>query len=148
MGIDVKPRGHPVSVHDAVSDLSVDPHVGVLGLDAQHQRPRWLVLQHGGVQAVVLTLRGRFEIETLEQLQSKVRINWTRTRGRRLVHLPEDRLVVVDVVDPHDDLGGAAERERAAGRVVVRGRDVEDVLRSSQPGGGAPPQLDDACDIN
>lgn len=59
-------------------------------------------------------------------------------------HLLEDGLVVVDVVDSHDDLGGAAERVRAAGRVVVRGGDVEDVLRPPEPGGRAPPQLDDA----
>lgn len=59
-------------------------------------------------------------------------------------HLVEQRLVVVDVVDPHDDLGGAAERVRPPRRVVVRGRDVEDVARPPEPRGGAPPQLDDA----
>lgn len=57
----------------------------------------------------------------------------------------EERLVVVDVVDADDDLGGAAERVRAARRVVVGGGDVENVLRSPEPGGGAPSQLDDAC---
>lgn len=59
--INVKPRRHAVSVHDAVFDLSVDAHVGVVGLDAQHERPRRLVLQDGGVQAVVLTLTGQIE---------------------------------------------------------------------------------------
>lgn len=57
----------------------------------------------------------------------------------------EERLVVVDVVDADDDLGGAAERVWAAGRVIVGGGDVEDVLRSPEPGGGASSQLDDAC---
>lgn len=54
--IDVKPGRHPVSVHDAVFDLSVDPHVGVVGLDAQDERPWGLVLQDHRVQTVVLTL--------------------------------------------------------------------------------------------
>lgn len=67
------------------------------------------------------------------------------TLSRGVPHLLEDRLVVVDVVDSHHDLGGAAERERAAGRIVVRGGDVEHVLGPSEPGGGTPPQLDDAC---
>lgn len=67
-------------------------------------------------------------------------------RSRRFgCHLVEERLVVVDVVDADDDLGGAAERVRAARRVVVSGGDVENVLRSPKPGGGAPSQLDDAC---
>lgn len=59
-------------------------------------------------------------------------------------HLLEHRLVVVDVVDPHDDLGGAAEWIRPAGRVVVGGGDVEDVLRPSEPRRRTPAQLDDA----
>lgn len=42
--IDVKPRRHSVSVHDAVFDLSVHSHVSVVGLDSKHKRPRWLVL--------------------------------------------------------------------------------------------------------
>lgn len=62
-----------------------------------------------------------------------------------LSHLLEHRLVVVDVIDSHDDLGGAAERIWPAGRVVVRRGDVEDVLRPPEPGRGAPAQLDDAC---
>ena len=57
--VDVEPRRHAVPVHDAVLDLSVDPHVGVVGLDAQDERPRRLVLQDGGIQAVVLTLGGQ-----------------------------------------------------------------------------------------
>ena len=61
-----------------------------------------------------------------------------------LSHLLEHRLVVVDVVDPHDDLGGAAERIRPAGRVVIGGGDVEDVLQPSEPRRRTPAQLDDA----
>lgn len=57
--IDVKPGRHSVSVHDAVFDLSVDPHVGVVGLDEQDKRPRRLVLQDHRVQTVVLTLRAQ-----------------------------------------------------------------------------------------
>ena len=57
VGVDVKPGGHAVSVHDAVFHLSVDSHVGVVGLNAQDKRPRGLVLQNHCVQTVVLTLR-------------------------------------------------------------------------------------------
>lgn len=56
--LDGKAGRHAVSVHDAVLDLSVDAHVGILGLDPQDERPGWLVLQDHGVLAVVLTLRG------------------------------------------------------------------------------------------
>lgn len=62
----------------------------------------------------------------------------------RFTHLLEDGLVVVDVVDSYDDLRRAAERIRTAGRVIVRGGDVEDVLWSSQSGRWTPPELDDA----
>lgn len=55
--IDVKPGRDSVPVHDAVLDFSVDAHVGVVGLDAQDQRPRRPVLQDHGVLTVVLTLR-------------------------------------------------------------------------------------------
>lgn len=55
VGINLKPRGDAVSVHDAVFDLSINPHVCVVGLHAQHERPRWLVLQNRCI--VVLTLR-------------------------------------------------------------------------------------------
>lgn len=140
VGIDVEPRRDPVSVHDAVPDLSVLPHVGVVGLDAEDKGPRGLVLQDGGVQAVVQALRGRggtlmwIRPDTDHSLGPAP---WT--------HVSEDRLVVVDVVDAHDDLSGAAEGVRSPGGVVVRGRDVEDVLRPPESGRGAPPQLDDAC---
>lgn len=60
-------------------------------------------------------------------------------------HLLKDGFVVVDVVDANDDLGGAAEREGSAGRIVVRGSNVEDILGPFEPGRWTPPQLDDAC---
>lgn len=59
--IDVKPGRHSVSVHDAVSHVSVHPHVGVVRLDAQDKRPWRLVLQHRSVQTVVLTLREQIQ---------------------------------------------------------------------------------------
>ncbi len=37
----------------------------------------------------------------------------------------ENRFVVVDVVDSYDDLGGAAERVRPTGRIVICGCDVD-----------------------
>lgn len=55
--VDVKPGRHAVSVHDAVSDLPVDARVGVVGVDAQDERPWRLVLQDHGVLTVVVTLR-------------------------------------------------------------------------------------------
>lgn len=39
-------------------------------------------------------------------------------------HLVEERLVVVDVVDAYNHLGGAAKWKRPSGGVVVSGRDV------------------------
>lgn len=49
----------PVSVHDPVFHLSVDPHVCVEGVNAQDKCPRGLVFQDTGVDAVVLALRGQ-----------------------------------------------------------------------------------------
>lgn len=141
--IDVKPGRHSVSLHDAIFDFSVDPNVSVVGLDAQDKRPWWLVLQDHCVQTVVLTLRA-------QTAQSEP--NWTRRRHHfpsecrynSFTHLLEDRFVVVDVVDSYDDLGRAAQRVRSTRRVVIRGGDVENVLRSPEPGRRTPPQLDDA----
>lgn len=59
-------------------------------------------------------------------------------------NLIKHRLVVVDVIDPNDDLCGAAEWIGATGSIVICGGDVEDVLRAPEPGGWAPSQLDDA----
>lgn len=59
-------------------------------------------------------------------------------------HLLEDGFVIVNVVDPHDDLGGAAERVRPPRGVVVGGGDVEDVLRPPQAGRRTAAKLDDA----
>lgn len=62
----------------------------------------------------------------------------------KLGYLLEDGFVVVDVVDSYNDLGGAAQRVRAPGRVVVRGGDVENVPGSSEPRRRTPAELDDA----
>lgn len=51
----------------------------------------------------------------------------------KLSYLLEDGFVVVDVVDSYNDLGGAAKRVWPPGRVVVRGGDVENIPRSSEP---------------
>lgn len=59
-------------------------------------------------------------------------------------HILEDRFVVVDVIDSHDDLSRAAEGVRPTGGVIVRSSDIEDVLRSLKSGRWTPPQLDDA----
>lgn len=59
-------------------------------------------------------------------------------------HLVEDGLIVVDVVYAHDDLGGATEWVGPTGGIVVRGRDVEDVLGAPQPRGRASAQFDDS----
>lgn len=59
-------------------------------------------------------------------------------------HLLKDRLVVVDVIDSHDDLGGAAERVWSSRRVVIGGGNIENVLGPSEPRRWTPPQLDDA----
>lgn len=64
--IDVKAGRHSVSVHDAVFDLSVDAHVGVVGLDAQDKRPWRLVLQDHSVLTVVVTLRAQTAQSELE----------------------------------------------------------------------------------
>ena len=61
----------------------------------------------------------------------------------RASHLIEDGLVVVDVVDAHDDLGRATEGQGPAGVVVVGRRDVEDVLGPAESGRRAAAQLDD-----
>lgn len=42
--VNVEPRRDAVAVHDAVLDLSIDPSVGVLGLDLQHKGASGLVL--------------------------------------------------------------------------------------------------------
>lgn len=55
-------------------------------------------------------------------------VGWGRG-GCGGANLMEKRLVVVDVVDADDHLGGATEWERTSGGVVVCGCDVEDVLR-------------------
>ena len=68
--VDVEAGRHPVSVHDAVLHLSVDPHVGVVGLDPQNQSPRRLVLQNHRVQTVVRTLRE--QITQSEQNHNKL----------------------------------------------------------------------------
>lgn len=44
-------------MHDAVFDVSIDPHVIVVGLDTQDERPRRLVLQDHSILTVVLALR-------------------------------------------------------------------------------------------
>lgn len=54
--IDIEARRDAVPVHDAVLDLPVHAHVGVLGLDSQDVRPRGLVFQNHGVLTVVVTL--------------------------------------------------------------------------------------------
>lgn len=100
--INVEPRRHSISVHDAIFDLSIDPHVGIVGLYSQHKRPRWLVLQDGCVQAVVLTLKATGStVRELNVYFIYLKVNFT--------HLLEHRLIVVDVIDSHDDLRRAAE---------------------------------------
>ena len=59
-------------------------------------------------------------------------------------HLFKDRLVVVDVVDAHYDLGGVTEGIGSVCRVVISGGNVEDVLGATQDRRGAPAQFDDA----
>lgn len=59
VGADIKTRRHAVPVHDAVLDFPVDAHVSVVGMDAQDEGSRWLVLQDDGVLTVVHTLRAK-----------------------------------------------------------------------------------------
>lgn len=42
--VDVEPRRDTIALHDAILDLSVDPGVGILGLDLQHKGSSGLVL--------------------------------------------------------------------------------------------------------
>lgn len=57
--INDKPRWHSVSVHDAIFDLSIDPHVSIVSLDVQDKRSWWLILQHRRILTVALTLRAK-----------------------------------------------------------------------------------------
>ena len=43
-------------MHDPVLDVSVEPNVRVVGVHAQHERPRGQVLQDPRAHTVVLTL--------------------------------------------------------------------------------------------
>lgn len=57
-------------------------------------------------------------------------------------HLLEYRFVVVDIVNPNNDAGGGGERVWPSRCVVVRGRDIEDVLQALQLGQWGGTQTD------
>lgn len=77
--IDVKARRHPVSRHDAVLDLSVDPHVGIFGLDLKNKCPRRLVLKDGSVQTGALTLEECVICDSIcEFYRTEMATTWTK----------------------------------------------------------------------